>query len=440
MSFIIAIDGTAGTGKGTISERISKELGFMNIDTGAMYRCVALSMINENIKLEDIDKIEEILKNIKIELIKKDNRNIVLLNNKDVTEEIRSKKVDDFVSPVSSIKIVRYKLVELQREIAKDKNVVMDGRDIGTYVFPNADVKIYLDADLEERVKRRIKQKEEKGINCSNEEVMKNIKDRDKNDKGKEMGALKIADDAIKIDTTEMSIEEVWNKVKDIIEEKKEKIDIKQNKSKKKKSIEKKSLWFRFQRTIVFHTLIFLYKLVYRTKTINQDNIPDEGSFILCGNHVSFMKVPVIVVFTKRKVKFIAKEELFKNLFLKWLGYLFEAIPVKRGKQDLESMKKSLKVLSSGEILGLFPEGTRNGIKKNVKIKNGAAYMSIKTGVPIIPVGIKTTKAPFPKIILNYGKPLDYSEYKGKTSDKEMLDKISTEIMGNIIKLTNEAV
>lgn len=220
MSFIVAIDGPAGSGKGTIAKKISKELGLVNLDTGATYRCVALKSIKENVPLSDEKGIIKLLDDIHIQFEISEPTDTVILNGKDVTKDIRTKEVTNIVSQISSIKEVRFKMVDIQRKMAEGKNVVMEGRDIGTYVFPNANVKIYLDANLEERAKRRYKENMEKGINTTYEEVVQNLKLRDENDKAKEIGALKIAEDAIVIDSTKLSIEQVVEKVKNIIKEK----------------------------------------------------------------------------------------------------------------------------------------------------------------------------------------------------------------------------
>ena len=217
MSFVVAIDGPAGSGKGTVAKLISEKLGFVNIDTGATFRCIALAMIQRNIKKEEEDKIKELLNHIDINM-KPDGT--VLLNGEIVTDRIRENDVNTLVSPISVIKIVRDKLLDVQRKIAEGKNVVMEGRDIGTVVFPDADVKIYLDASPEERAKRRLKQNQEKGIESSYEEVLQNIIDRDKRDSSREIAPLKQADDAIYLDSTPLSIEEVVEKITDIIKAK----------------------------------------------------------------------------------------------------------------------------------------------------------------------------------------------------------------------------
>lgn len=217
MSFIVAIDGPAGTGKGTVTKIIAQKLNLVNIDTGAIYRCVALDMLNKDIKLDDNEKIKRLLENINIELKEMNGNQLVFLNGQDVTDEIRSKRVTECVSQVSSIKQIRIAMANVQREMGLKQDSIMEGRDIGTYVFPNADVKIYLDADVEERAKRRLIQNQEKNISMSYEEILANIKMRDENDKKKELGALKIADDAVVIDTTHLTIDEVVQKIVDII-------------------------------------------------------------------------------------------------------------------------------------------------------------------------------------------------------------------------------
>lgn len=218
MSFIVAIDGPAGTGKGTITKLIASELGLINIDTGAMYRAIALEALKNKITtIEKSKELIEIAKNAKIEIENNNGTQNVLLNGNDVTNEIRSIEVSKFVSPVSSIPEIRKIMVDLQRKMAEGKDVIMEGRDITTVVFPNANVKIYLDADVEERAKRRYNENKEKGIEISYEETLNSVKERDYNDMHKKVGALKVAEDAVIIDTTTMTIEEVKSKVKEII-------------------------------------------------------------------------------------------------------------------------------------------------------------------------------------------------------------------------------
>ena len=214
---IVAIDGPAGTGKGTIASLISKRLGYTYIDTGAMYRCITLKMLRKGIEIEDLSKIKKLLEKTKIEFMTINDKQHVFLDDEDVTDEIRTQKVNEFVSPVSAIKEIRIKLVQMQRELGSVSNVVMEGRDITTVVFPDADIKIYLTATAGERAERRYKEFIEKGIETTYEETLASIVKRDENDMNKEMGALKIAEDAVVIDSTFLTIEEVYDKVHELI-------------------------------------------------------------------------------------------------------------------------------------------------------------------------------------------------------------------------------
>lgn len=202
---VVAIDGPAGSGKGTVSKILADKLNYMYIDTGAMYRSIAYLTLKNNIDINDSKSIIELAKNAKIEFI--DSK--VIVNGEDVTDKIRSMEVSKIASPVSSIVELREILVNLQREMAKDYNVVMEGRDITTVVFPNAEYKFYLDATLEERAKRRFIENKAKNMDVNYEEILENIRKRDYNDMHKEVGSLTRTEDSIYIDSTNMTIDEV---------------------------------------------------------------------------------------------------------------------------------------------------------------------------------------------------------------------------------------
>ena len=220
MSFIVAIDGPAGSGKGTVTKLVAEKLGFITIDTGAMYRCVTVEALNKNIKPTEDEKIEEMMNKISIEMKNQDGNQKVFLNGKDVTKEIRTSNIDKNVSAFSALPIVRNKITPMQREMGQNENVIMEGRDIGTVVFTNANVKIYLDASDEEIAKRRYKQNIERGMKVTYKQVLEDIKRRNEYDLHREIAPLKQAEDAIYIDSTNLTIDEVVEKIIGIIKEK----------------------------------------------------------------------------------------------------------------------------------------------------------------------------------------------------------------------------
>ncbi|MCF2624641.1 (d)CMP kinase [Fusobacterium perfoetens] len=215
-NFIMAIDGPAGSGKSTIAKILAERHNLTYLDTGAMYRMVALYFFENNVDLDNDMEVKLNLDKIKMD-IEKDK---FILNGKDVSKDIRTPRVSGLVSFVARIKRVREKLVELQREISNGKNVVLDGRDIGTVVFPNAALKIFLVASPEERAKRRMKEYEEKGMKEDFEAVLANIKERDMIDSTREEGPLKKAYDAVEIDTSFMTIDEVSEEISRLVKEK----------------------------------------------------------------------------------------------------------------------------------------------------------------------------------------------------------------------------
>lgn len=220
MSFNIAIDGPAGAGKSTIAKQLAKELSFIYVDTGAMYRSMALYFMRNNIAKEDEAAISDACKTVEVSIAYENGEQQVLLNGENVSKEIRKEEVGKMASATSVYKEVRKKLVELQQKLAADKNVIMDGRDIGTCVLPNAQVKIYLTASVETRAERRYQELQEKGAACDLEVIKKDIADRDYQDMHREISPLKQAEDAILVDSSDMGIEEVVETIKNIYREK----------------------------------------------------------------------------------------------------------------------------------------------------------------------------------------------------------------------------
>lgn len=213
-NIIVAIDGPAGSGKSTIAKIIAKKFNFTYIDTGAMYRMITLYLLENNIDFDDLKEIEKALNTVNLDM----QGDKFYLNNVDVTTKIREKRINENVSKVASIKIVRSNLVDLQRKVSNNKNVILDGRDVGTVIFPNAQVKIFLIASPEERARRRYKEFLEKKTEITYEEVLNSIKERDHIDSTRDESPFVKADDAIELDSTNLTIDDVVNFISKEIE------------------------------------------------------------------------------------------------------------------------------------------------------------------------------------------------------------------------------
>ena len=213
----IAIDGPAGAGKSTIAKIVAKELGFIYVDTGAMYRTIALACFRAGIKADEAEKVIAKLDDIEVTLGYDNGTQKVYLNGEDVSLEIRREEIGNMTSAIAVYEKVRENMVEMQRELAAKNDVVMDGRDIGTCVLPEADVKIFLTASVETRALRRYKELEEKGVSCDLEEIKKDIKERDERDCTRKIAPLRQAEDAVLIDSSDMTIEEVVKAITDNI-------------------------------------------------------------------------------------------------------------------------------------------------------------------------------------------------------------------------------
>lgn len=209
MGYNVAIDGPAGAGKSTIAKLVAKEKGYIYVDTGAMYRGLAIHFLNKGVNPDDREAVAEACRDAEVSIGYEDGVQQIYLNGENVTSMLRTEEVGNMASRTSAIPQVREKLLELQRSLAREKDVIMDGRDIGTNILPDANVKIYLTASVETRAMRRYTELKEKGESCNLEEIARDISERDERDMTREIAPLKKAEDAILVDSSDMTIPEV---------------------------------------------------------------------------------------------------------------------------------------------------------------------------------------------------------------------------------------
>ena len=220
MIYNIAIDGPAGAGKSTIARRVARELSFIYVDTGAMYRAMALYLLRRKVNRDDTEQIGNICQDAEISIEYQNGEQIVLLNGENVNSYLRTEEVGNMASVSSAVPRVREKLLSLQRKLAKDMSVVMDGRDIGTTILPDADVKIYLTASSLTRARRRYLELQEKGTVCNLDDIQKDIEERDQRDMNREISPLRQAEDAVLVDSSDLTIQQVVDRILQIFRSK----------------------------------------------------------------------------------------------------------------------------------------------------------------------------------------------------------------------------
>lgn len=389
----IAIDGPAGSGKSSLAKEIAKRLGVLYVDTGAMYRAITLKLLKE-----DESSYEDILKNTKISF----EGDKIFLDGRDVSKEIRENEISNKTSEMSKKKIIRDYLVKMQREIARDKDVVMEGRDIGSVVLKDAEYKFFLTADVKTRAMRRYKQIDDDKV--SFEEILEDLKVRDYNDSHRENSPLIQTEDAILIDSTDLNAEETIEKIISYI---------------------KRWLMFYFA---VRGIVGFFMRHIYRLEVHGRENIPqDSERLIICGNHKSNLDPVAISAIFERQIFWMAKKELFENKFFGGFLTKLGAFPIDRQGNDLAAIKKSLKILKNEDVLGIFPEGTRVKEADYTRIKSGIALIAQKTNSRVLPVYIEGDYKPFRKTRIYFREPVKINK-EIKYSPGE-LENISQDIM-----------
>lgn len=436
----IAIDGPAGAGKSTIAKTVARDLGIIYLDTGAMYRATAYYAISRGVDVTDEKGVEGLLGTLNMD-IKYDESGAqqIYVNSLNTTPYLREHYMSKAASDISALPCVRYKMVDIQREFAKTHDVVLDGRDIGTFVLPDANCKFFLTATPEERAKRRMLELEQKGESVDFDTLLKDIIQRDYNDSHRAVAPLKQADDADLVDTTSLSIDDVVQHVKEVVHIKMSK----QNPSNQNaegsistiipssemdpKTLERIKKYYQPQKSFAVYRFLRvllrpLQMLLWPTRVVGRENAKKvEGAIFTC-NHYSKIDalIPYFVLF-KKEAHALGKYELFQNPIAGWFLHKMGAIPVRRGEADIESVKQVLRVLRSGKQLLIFPEGTRNreDTQQMAELKTGTARFAIKTKVPIVPMIYFRSPRMFKKNWLYVGEPFTLEEFYGARTPEE---------------------
>ena len=416
----IAIDGPGGAGKSSVAKAVAAKLGIIYVDTGALYRNIGLYMLKNGISTSDTDSVVAALDNITLELRFEDGRQIILLNGVNEGDAIRTPEASMAASAVSAIPAVRDYLLNMQRDTAKRHSVIMDGRDIGTVILPDAEIKIFLTASPEARAKRRYEELIARGSDVKYEDVYREMVERDKNDSTRAVAPCVQADDAILLDNSDYTAEQTVNEVLSII----------------KKYRYKHRNFYDKAKVIVAP----LYRFFMRVKVHGVENVPLDGGIVLCANHIAATDVISIGCVCPRQLTFVAKKELFSVPVLGKIVKALGAIKVDRGANDVGAIKASVAAASEGKVLSIFPQGHRYpGVNPaTTPIRHGAALIAYHSHCDVIPVCINVKGGRYAflrRIDVIFGKPIKYSDLGFKDGGRQEYENAAQMIFDEVVKL-----
>lgn len=434
MNYRIALDGPSGAGKSTVAKAMAKRLGIVYVDTGAMYRTIGLYVRRKDVSPDDAEAVAALLPEIKLEICFQNGDQHILLCGEDVGDKIRTPEMSMYASKVSAIGAVRSFLLNTQRDMAKTTPVVMDGRDIGTVIFPDAEVKIFLTASVEARAKRRYLELQTKGISTTYEDVLKDMTERDKNDSTRAIAPAVAAPDAVLLDSSDLTLEEVITKAVEIVEDKIGQKETKPAIVKKKKT-----------RRVNFYTVLRfllggLLRFFMRVKVHGKENIPKEGACIVCANHIAIKDIFILVISFPRQIRFLGKAELFRIPVLRSILKLCGVTPIDRGGSDVGGLKRMIRLAEEGEMVGIFPQGTRCPERdpRDCSIKSGAGLIAARAGVQVLPVHIKIKNyrwRPFRRVTLIFGEPIPFERFRYDENASGEYTRITEMIYDEICRL-----
>jgi CMP/dCMP kinase len=414
---IVAIDGPAGSGKSTIAREVAKLLGMRYLDTGAMYRTVTLLALEAGLVPDRIDEAADLAARAELRFVgRSDDLTRAFIGEREVTDDIRGRLVSQNVSAVSADLAVRTLLTARQRQEAAKGDVVLEGRDTGTVVFPNAEVKVFLVASIEERARRRREQLLAQGAEQPLDELVADIAARDAYDSRRALAPLRKADDAVEIDTTGMTIPEVIEAVCALVTARRGGAASARASTARKWRLSRMvrgpldTALYRF----AYSFIPPLWRLIFRMKIQGRENIPLTGPVLVASNHRSNLDPFFVGSAFPRQIHFMAKAELWKFEPLGWVVDLLGSFPVHRGEADRTAVRRALELLGEGAVVGMFPEGRRQREVPVGEIHPGVALLSLREGVVTIPLVLSGTDRAvrgglprFPRVTAVFGPPLE---------------------------------
>ena len=425
---VITIDGPAGAGKSTAARLLAERLGYTLVPTGAMYRALALSVIRAGIPARDGEELRAQLAARAVVV----RAGRVYLDGEDVSDVIRTREVAQVTSSITMLASVRTKVTPLQREMAAAGGAVLEGRDTGTVVCPDAEVKFYLTASLEARARRRQAELAAAGTPAPLDAITAELRARDTQDETRALAPLRKAPDAIEVDTSDLTVEQVVDRLLETIE---------RRRGGAAQAVPAPP-WNRLY-TLFRIPIVGIARTMFRLESRGRANVPATGPVLLVANHSSVLDPPLIGSATRRQLTFLAKAELFDLPLFGAVIRRLNARPVQRKGADSSALRSAMRVLEDGGALLIFPEGTRGdeGIIRSAK--TGAGMLAVLSGAPVVPVFIEGSgrawprgrKLPRPaKVTVTFGTALRFEAERG-ADRKRQYEIASREMMEAITRL-----
>lgn len=433
---IITIDGPSGTGKSTIARELARVLHFTFFDTGAMYRCMAWFLRERSICIDDIEQVRMAIQDFSFRLeTRADGSKSYFVNEDDVSSDIRSESISSLASQIAKIPEVREALVPLQRKAAEGVDAVFEGRDMGTVVFPQADLKVFLTASAQVRAERRYQEMIVKfpdyADSYSLPQILEDIVKRDQNDSTRAISPLRQAPDATLIDTSRMSVQQVVSRILAIYQ----------------KKIQKTLPKMKWSYFLVYWLARGFFSLFFRLRVQGLEHFR-PGAGIIAANHVSLYDPEVVSISCPEEVHFLAKESLFRVPILGRLIRVLNAHPVSRDSSDVSTFKLIIRLLAGGRKVILFPEGGRSKDGDIQPLEKGLPFLVHKAKCPIFPVYVSGTFEAWPKgrkvpkfwgrIQCFFGPPIEWAEFE-KMDKKEAMQAINAKTFNALNDLKAKA-
>ena len=414
----IAIDGPSGAGKSSLAKALAKDLGYVYVDTGAMYRSIGLYAVRAGVDPHDADAVAALLPQVKLGIRLIDGAQHIYLNGEDVSTAIRAEEIGMAASAVAAHPAVRSFLLDTQRGLAESQNILMDGRDIGTVVLPNATVKIFLTASAEARAQRRAKELAEKGQPADFATVLADIRQRDYQDSHRAVAPLKQADDAILVDTSSIGLQESFDLLKRTI--------LAHDSCAHLRGLTMLLYWILLPIVWVLAHILFRFEVIGRE---NLKAVRDGRAYVIAPNHIANLD-PVLIaitIFDWKRLRILAKEELFKNPLAGWFLRCMGAVSIERGKGDTTTVEKLTNECKNGTGIMIFPEGTRTKTGKLGVIKSGAFVIAAAAGADMLPVriiyGTKDGRLHlFCKLRIVFGEPIPAADLQIRDQSHKMAE------------------